>query len=66
MSKRIYITGIGIISAIGNNVPGALSSLEAGKSGIAEITLFPTIHQGSLPIAEVKLPTVQLLSLADQ
>ena len=66
MSKRIYITGIGIISAIGNNVAEVLSSLEAGKTGIGEITLFPTLHQGSLPMAEVKLSTAQMLNLTGQ
>ncbi len=66
MSKRIYITGIGIISAIGNNVPEVLSSLEAGKTGIGEITLFPTLHKGSIPIAEVKLSMEQLLTQAGQ
>jgi len=63
MSKRIYITGIGIISAIGNNTPEVLSALKAGKSGIGEITLFSTIHKGNLPVAEVKLTTAQLLEM---
>lgn len=66
MPKRIYITGIGIISSIGNNVPEVFSSLQAGKTGIGEITLFPTLHQGSLPVAEVKLSSAQLLSFAEQ
>lgn len=63
MHKRIFITGIGIISSIGNNVPEVLSSLKACKTGIGEITLFSTIHKGSLPIAEVKLSTPHLLDL---
>jgi len=66
MPKRIYITGIGIISSIGNNANEVLSSLKAGKSGIGEITLFPTIHKGALPVAEVKLSYAELLSLAGQ
>lgn len=64
MSKRVYITGIGIISSIGNNVSEVLSSLQAGKTGIGEITLFPTLHSGTLPMAEVKLSSEQLLCLA--
>ncbi|MCE0494543.1 beta-ketoacyl-ACP synthase I [Vibrio salinus] len=32
--KRVVITGMGIISSIGNNVEEVLSSLKAGKSGI--------------------------------
>jgi len=32
--KRVVITGMGIVSSIGNNVEEVLSSLKAGKSGI--------------------------------
>lgn len=32
--KRVVITGMGIISSIGNNVEEVLASLKAGKSGI--------------------------------
>ncbi|MBE0648094.1 MAG: beta-ketoacyl-[acyl-carrier-protein] synthase family protein [Bacteroidales bacterium] len=64
MSKRIYITGIGIISSIGNNVPEVFTSLKASRSGIGEITLLNTLHKGSLPIAEVKLSNAGLLDLA--
>ena len=32
--KRVVITGLGIISCIGNNVEEVLASLKAGKSGI--------------------------------
>lgn len=60
MSKRVYITGIGIVCAIGNNVPETLQSLLTEKSGIGEITLFPTIHKGVIPVAEVKLSNEQL------
>ncbi len=33
--KRVVVTGIGIISCIGNNVDEVLASLKAGKSGIS-------------------------------
>ena len=61
MSKRVYITGIGIICAIGNNAEETLQSLLAGKSGIGGITLFPTMHAGTIPMAEVKMSTEALL-----
>ncbi len=64
MSKRIFITGLGIISAIGNNLPEVFTSLQATKTGIGGITLFPTLHAGTLPMAEVKLTTEQLLERA--
>jgi 3-oxoacyl-(acyl-carrier-protein) synthase len=63
MSQRVFVTGIGIISAIGHDVKETLSSLIAEKSGIGEITLFDTIHKGKFPLAEVKLTNDQLLEM---
>ncbi|NCA76439.1 MAG: beta-ketoacyl-[acyl-carrier-protein] synthase family protein [Alphaproteobacteria bacterium] len=64
MSKRIFITGIGMISAIGDDADACLASLLEQRSGIGPITLLPTIHQGVLPIAEVKHSTSVLLDMA--
>jgi 3-oxoacyl-[acyl-carrier-protein] synthase-1 len=64
MPKRIFITGIGMISAIGTHVEEALDSLVHMRAGLGEITLFPTIHRGALPIAEVKQSHAELLNLA--
>ncbi|MEI7724493.1 MAG: beta-ketoacyl synthase N-terminal-like domain-containing protein, partial [Bacteroidota bacterium] len=61
MSKRVYITGIGIVCAIGNNVKETLQALLAEKSGIGEITQFNTLHKGIIPMAEVKMTTEALL-----
>ena len=33
--RRVVITGLGIVSSIGNNQHEVLTSLRAGKSGIA-------------------------------
>jgi len=38
--KRVVITGIGIVSSIGNNADEVLSSLKAGKSGITKAESF--------------------------
>ena len=54
------ITGIGIISAIGNNVEENLCSLKQKKAGISAVTLFETNHK--VPVAEVKLTNEQLQS----
>jgi 3-oxoacyl-[acyl-carrier-protein] synthase-1 len=64
MVTPVYITGIGIISAIGRSASEVFKSLRGGRSGIGEITLFDTIHKGSLPVAEVKATTRQLLEMA--
>ncbi len=61
MAQRVYITGIGIITALGNNTEENLSSLMEERSGIGEITLIDTIHKGKFPLAEVKLTHEELL-----
>jgi 3-oxoacyl-(acyl-carrier-protein) synthase len=63
MSRRVFVTGIGIISAIGNDMNETLSSLIDEKTGIGEITLFDTIHKGKFPLAEVKLSNDELLKM---
>lgn len=63
MSKKVYITGYGIICAIGNNRDETLKSLLASRSGIGEITLFKSLHQGKLPMAEVKCTNAELLQM---
>ncbi len=40
--RRVVVTGLGIISPIGLDVPGAWANLLAGRSGIRPITLFDT------------------------
>ncbi|MCH9638527.1 MAG: beta-ketoacyl-ACP synthase II [Betaproteobacteria bacterium] len=41
MSKRrVVITGLGIVSPVGNTVPSAWDSIISGKSGITQITRF--------------------------
>ncbi len=61
MSRRVYVTGIGMITSIGNNVPECFQSLSAMQTGIGQITLLDTIHKGKLPVAEVKRTTASLL-----
>ena len=38
--KRVVVTGIGVLTAIGNNVPDYLEGLKSGKSGAKPITQF--------------------------
>ena len=40
MRKRVVITGLGVVSAVGNSVPEFWSSLIEGKDGTKEITVF--------------------------
>ncbi|MFN5475874.1 MAG: beta-ketoacyl-[acyl-carrier-protein] synthase family protein [Sphingobacteriales bacterium] len=54
MSRRVVITGLGVISAIGHNVPDFWNSLLAGKSGIGPITNIDTTNVKVTQGAEVK------------
>lgn len=40
--RRVAVTGVGIVSPVGNDVPSFWSSLLHGKSGVSTITDFPT------------------------
>ncbi|MBU1978198.1 MAG: beta-ketoacyl-ACP synthase II, partial [Gammaproteobacteria bacterium] len=55
MSKRrVVITGLGIISPVGNTVEQAWSNILAGKSGISRITRFDPTAFSSQIAGEVK------------
>ncbi|RMZ60545.1 beta-ketoacyl-[acyl-carrier-protein] synthase family protein [Chryseobacterium nematophagum] len=60
MSRKIAITGMGIISSIGNNVGENLNSLKNGKYGISDIELFETRHAGNIKTGEIKLSNKEL------
>jgi len=64
MSGRVVITGLGVISAIGDNVRENFSSLKAKRTGIEHINILQTIHKGILPAGEVKHSDEELLQLA--
>ena len=61
--EEVYITGIGAISAIGNNVEEILLAFENEQDGISGITHMNTVHRGKLPVAEVKFTNEQLASI---
>lgn len=64
MSAPVYIAGVGVITAIGNNVAENLAAFEREEAGMGDITLVNTIHRGVLPVAEVKLDNEALGNLA--
>jgi 3-oxoacyl-(acyl-carrier-protein) synthase len=63
MHRRVFVTGLGIISAIGNGTGETLNSFKTYSSGIGKLTLFNSIHSG-IPVAEVKYTHDQLADLA--
>jgi len=62
-SSRVFVAGLGAVSAIGNNVAECLSSLVNYKAGMDSITYLQTLHKGQLPVAEVKLSNSQLADI---
>jgi 3-oxoacyl-(acyl-carrier-protein) synthase len=61
LKDRVYVAGIGVISAIGDSVAETLKSFQNHRSGIGPITYLDTIHAGSLPAGEVKFSNQDLL-----
>ena len=55
MSERVFITGFGIISAIGNDAEENRRALINNKHGFGRIETFETAHQHSIPACEIKI-----------
>lgn len=60
MDKGVAITGMGIISAIGNNVAENYQALLEGKSGIGRISHIDTVHRNDIMVGEVPFPNEEL------
>ncbi|KQR86106.1 3-oxoacyl-ACP synthase [Burkholderia sp. Leaf177] len=52
--RRVVVTGLGLISPVGNTVADGWANLVAGKSGIGEITKFDTANFSTRFAGEVK------------
>ncbi len=64
VNQGVAITGMGIMSAIGNSVEETLSSLVNSKSGIEKIKYLETFHKDNFVVGEVKLSNDELIKLA--
>jgi 3-oxoacyl-(acyl-carrier-protein) synthase len=58
--SRVFITGMGVISAIGNTIAENHKALAAGSCGITKSMNFPSRYAGVLPFGEIFLPTEDL------
>ncbi len=63
MSDKIYISGIGIISSIGDNIEESLHSFENYKTGIGATKYLETIHKDKFVTGEVKHSNAELLTM---
>jgi 3-oxoacyl-[acyl-carrier-protein] synthase-1 len=64
MPSRVVITGIGIITSIGNGISETLQSIRSLKSGIGPISILKTVHRENFPSGEIKLTDQELTELA--
>src|SRR5690349_20549424 len=64
MSAKVYVAGLGVICAIGNNVAECLSPVEDERAGINDITYLKTVHAREMPAAEIKLSNEALADIA--
>ena len=55
--SRIFITGIGVISPIGNTVPDNRAALIAGKCGMSKLEMLTSNFSDKMPFGEVKIST---------
>jgi 3-oxoacyl-(acyl-carrier-protein) synthase len=62
--RRVFITGYGLITAIGKNVQQNFESLCARRCGYGKIELLETRHRSDLPACEIKLTDGELCELA--
>src|SRR5690554_76641 len=61
MQKKIAITGMGIISSIGNTVEENFQSLIAKKAGISSLENFSSRHSDEIKVGEIKWTNEQLI-----
>ncbi|MFC2102618.1 beta-ketoacyl-[acyl-carrier-protein] synthase family protein [Bacteroidota bacterium] len=64
MAKRVVITGIGILSSIGRNLPETIASVLTSKTGIGPLTYLESSHKDEFPFAEVPWSNKALLEFA--
>jgi len=60
--NNIFVSGMGIVSAIGNNVTETLQSLKENRSGVAALHYLKTNHT-EFPVGEVKMSNEEMMRL---
>jgi 3-oxoacyl-[acyl-carrier-protein] synthase I len=64
MSEPVFVAGVGMISAIGNNTAECLDALENGRAGMGSMQYLNSVHKKRLPVAEVKFTNEELAKLS--
>jgi len=63
MPAKVFITGAGLVTALGVGKAANIEALLAGNTGIGLIEHLKTIHKGTIPAGEVKHTNAQLLAM---
>ncbi len=67
MKRRVVITGIGLVTPVGNDTKSTWESLTAGRSGVTHITRFDTGDHKAKVAAEVKdFPAEDFLTVKER
>ena len=62
---KVFVTGIGLISALGNDVKENLGSLQNTKTGIGKANYLHSNYTSNILFGEVKKSNSQLISSSD-
>jgi len=65
MIKGVAVTGMGIISSIGNTVEENFQSLISLKPGISRIKKINTVHRDTIKVGEIDLTNDELIEFLD-
>ncbi|TAH41499.1 MAG: beta-ketoacyl-[acyl-carrier-protein] synthase family protein [Bacteroidetes bacterium] len=63
MVDPVFLTGLGIISAIGNDVNETIDSFVNHRSGIGPCRFLNTVHKDIFPLGEVKMSNAEIASI---
>ncbi len=64
MKTRVCVTGIGLITAVGDTAEDNLKSIEAGATGLGEIEHVSTNNKGVIPVCQIRHTNTELKDLA--
>ncbi len=63
MPQKIYITGLGIVSALGPSLEHTVEALRLGRTGIRKIKHLKTRYRGILPAGEIDFTNEELAEM---
>lgn len=64
MPERVFVTGTGIISCLGDHTLSALQAMLSGKSGVRPLSRIESVLRGVYPAGEITYGQEQLMMMA--